>query len=793
MFLIGKANWWFPGWLDRILPRLSVDPELPPGTTGSGQSRGSGRTGGLRTRSRSEVVSTARRALRASGESHVRLRHDHRRRRRPGRRNVRGGQPGHRRGLRPGPRLQPASSSTRPWTPPPRPSGTGSPTRAPGGPALLNMADVLLASAGELAPVLTAEQGKPLDDANIEVFAAAMWCQYFADLETPPQVIQDDDEALVEVVRRPLGVVAAITPWNFPLILAFWKIAPALLAGNTMVLKPSPFTPLATLKVGELLRDVLPARRAQRGQRRRRARRLDDRPPGAPQDQLHRLHRDRQEGGPGGRPRPQAGHPGARRQRPGHRPGRRRPGRGGQGHLRRRLRQQRPGLLGHQAGLRPRALYDEVVEALADQARPIKVGDGTEPDTKLGPDQQRAPVRAGEGAGGRRPRPRGQRRHRRARPWTGPATSSSPPSWPACPTAPGSWTRSSSGRPCRSSPTGTSTTSVERANATHFGLSGSVWGTDTDRAAEVAGRLECGTAWVNTHLALAPQQPFGGFKWSGVGRGERALGTGRVHRDPGGAPLQERRRAQPQHRRPGLQVGRRASPRRRSSPPHLGAPEAHRPPPGSARWVRTRRVRTVATSRGSRYALLTLAAVTALAGCGAAPTGAGSGSPPASAAVRSTATSSGCGRRPSPTSRDTGATGTGDVVQTLRVGVLDRSYRLAVPTHYRSSVASPMILLFHGSGSNAMQTSAYTAMPKRAAGDGYLVATPDARGRPVAALRPRSPDRRPGLRVRPGVRSVVPVLRGPVPGLCRRHLPRVRIRLHRGLHPGRPDRRRSGW
>ena len=102
------------------------------------------------------------------------------------------------------------------------------------------------------------EQGKPLADAGIEVFAAAIWCQYFANLETPPQIIQDDAEAFVEVARRPLGVVAAITPWNFPLTLAFWKIAPALLAGNTMVLKPSPFTPLTTLKVGELLRDVLP-------------------------------------------------------------------------------------------------------------------------------------------------------------------------------------------------------------------------------------------------------------------------------------------------------------------------------------------------------------------------------------------------------------------------------------------------------------------------------------------------------------------------------------------------------
>jgi acyl-CoA reductase-like NAD-dependent aldehyde dehydrogenase len=58
---------------------------------------------------------------------------------------------------------------------------------------------------------------------------------------------------------------------------------------------------------------------------------------------------------------------------------------------------------------------------------------------------------------------------------------------------------------------------VERANGTHYGLSGSVWGADEDRAAEVASRLECGTAWINTHLALSPQQPFGGFKWSGIG------------------------------------------------------------------------------------------------------------------------------------------------------------------------------------------------------------------------------------------------------------------------------------
>jgi acyl-CoA reductase-like NAD-dependent aldehyde dehydrogenase len=79
--------------------------------------------------------------------------------------------------------------------------------------ATLNKAaEILMAAGAELGPVLTAEQGKPIGDAGGEVFAAGIWCQYFANLEVPQQVIQDDDGAFVEVVRRPLGVVAAITP-----------------------------------------------------------------------------------------------------------------------------------------------------------------------------------------------------------------------------------------------------------------------------------------------------------------------------------------------------------------------------------------------------------------------------------------------------------------------------------------------------------------------------------------------------------------------------------------------------
>ena len=74
----------------------------------------------------------------------------------------------------------------------------------------------------------------------------------------PKEVLQNTDAGRIEIHRKPVGVVAAITPWNYPLMLAMWKIAPALLAGNTVVLKPSPFTPITSLMLGEILRDIIP-------------------------------------------------------------------------------------------------------------------------------------------------------------------------------------------------------------------------------------------------------------------------------------------------------------------------------------------------------------------------------------------------------------------------------------------------------------------------------------------------------------------------------------------------------
>ena len=110
----------------------------------------------------------------------------------------------------------------------------------------------------DFARLLTTEQGKPLDDARGEIGGAAYWCNAVAGLDLPVTVNEDSDERRSETHRVPIGVVAGIVPWNYPVLLGLWKIAPALLTGNTMVVKPSPFTPLTMLKLGEALRAVLP-------------------------------------------------------------------------------------------------------------------------------------------------------------------------------------------------------------------------------------------------------------------------------------------------------------------------------------------------------------------------------------------------------------------------------------------------------------------------------------------------------------------------------------------------------
>lgn len=123
---------------------------------------------------------------------------------------------------------------------------------------LLLMAKTLRAHKQELARLLTGEQGKPLAQAESEVDYSEVFCRVLAEMRLGSQVLIDNDQQQVELQRQPLGVVAAITPWNFPLLIASYKIAPALLAGNTLVLKPAPSTPLATLKLGEIIQKIFP-------------------------------------------------------------------------------------------------------------------------------------------------------------------------------------------------------------------------------------------------------------------------------------------------------------------------------------------------------------------------------------------------------------------------------------------------------------------------------------------------------------------------------------------------------
>lgn len=118
--------------------------------------------------------------------------------------------------------------------------------------------EVLMANADDLARLFTHEQGRPVDAALQEVQGAAQWLQAVSAMTPPEHSIEDSDEQKISTRYVPLGVVCAIAPWNFPVTLSMWKVAPALVAGNTMVLKPSPFTPLCTLKIGELFRDIFP-------------------------------------------------------------------------------------------------------------------------------------------------------------------------------------------------------------------------------------------------------------------------------------------------------------------------------------------------------------------------------------------------------------------------------------------------------------------------------------------------------------------------------------------------------
>ena len=124
---------------------------------------------------------------------------------------------------------------------------------------LEQVAERMVERGAELARLLTQEQGKPPIQARREIERSAGMIKAFAAMDLPDKVLKEADNVRIVQQRAALGVVAAITPWNLPIILLMSKFAPALLAGNTMVIKPAPTTPLTTLRFGEICAQVLPA------------------------------------------------------------------------------------------------------------------------------------------------------------------------------------------------------------------------------------------------------------------------------------------------------------------------------------------------------------------------------------------------------------------------------------------------------------------------------------------------------------------------------------------------------
>ena len=123
----------------------------------------------------------------------------------------------------------------------------------------LKRLSALEARVAEFASLLTSEQGKPIDQATYEIIGCTYILRAFAAMRVEDRILKDEGGNRVIEHRTPLGVIAAITPWNFPVILMMNKLGPAMITGNTMVVKPAPTTPLTTLLFGELARDILPA------------------------------------------------------------------------------------------------------------------------------------------------------------------------------------------------------------------------------------------------------------------------------------------------------------------------------------------------------------------------------------------------------------------------------------------------------------------------------------------------------------------------------------------------------
>jgi acyl-CoA reductase-like NAD-dependent aldehyde dehydrogenase len=389
--------------------------------------------------------------------------------------------------------------------------------------AIGRMAQILTDNAAALAELLTLEQGKPLGQSRDEISRAATQSVGMADIVIADELLEDNAQRRIELKYFPLGVVGIITPWNAPINLAAGPLVAALYTGNTVVLKPSPYTPLCTLKIAALLREVFA--------------------PGV----LNVV------AGPDALGEWMTAHPGIDKISF---TGSVQTGKQVMASCAGTLKRFTLELGGNDAAIvlddvDPRAvapklffaafvnsgqvcmaikriyahesIYEELCTALAEEATKARVGNGLEPGVQLGPIQNKEQYEKVIGilndttaqgarilAGGRVPEG---------------------PGYFFPPTVVADIDEHS--RLVQEEQFGPivpvlkfsdEEDALRRANDTRFGLSGSVWSADPERAARLAARLEVGTAWINQHRTTSATVPFGGAKESGIGRQYAQLG-----------------------------------------------------------------------------------------------------------------------------------------------------------------------------------------------------------------------------------------------------------------------------
>ncbi|MDG6077918.1 aldehyde dehydrogenase family protein [Erythrobacter litoralis] len=382
---------------------------------------------------------------------------------------------------------------------------------------VLGIANAIKENGEELYRLLTSEQGKPHQQAQQEIYGAAGLAKAQSALTLDDVINQDDDTRLSRTRRVPVGVVGGIVPWNFPIMMAIQKIVPALIAGCTIVLKPSPFTPLTTLRIAELIKDVVPAGTVNiiTGE-----------------DSLGPLI---------------TGHPDiAKITFTGSTATGKKIMESASADLKRITLE----LGGNDASIvLPDAdvekvaeqlfwssfsnagqvciaakriyihedIYDDLSKAIADYAAQVKVGDGSQQGTGVGPIQNKKQfervcelIQDAKDQGykfltGGDVDPSG----------TGyyvPITILDNPPEDARIVA-----EEQFGPVMPLMKFSSVDEAIERANNSEYGLAGAVWSKDTDKAVEIAEQMETGTVWINEFMHLSPLAPFGGHKQSGFG------------------------------------------------------------------------------------------------------------------------------------------------------------------------------------------------------------------------------------------------------------------------------------